>query len=103
MSQSKPNPKQKTKKKERGIFHEKAHQLHPTVVVEEKTATEQSEEKAPVIVEEKDDTPTGNGPTYVDPTKGDHPFVPPVDQGGGGNNADDLIGDGDRPGEGIHF
>ena len=28
MSQSKPNPKQKTKKKERGIFHEKAHQLH---------------------------------------------------------------------------
>ena len=76
---------------------------HPTVVVEEKTATEQSEEKAPVIVEEKDDTPTGNGPTYVDPTKGDHPFVPPVAQGGGGNTADDLIGDGDRPGEGIHF
>ena len=67
-------------------------------------------EKAPTevpsdneAINEKDDTPTGNGPTYVDPTKGDHPFVPPVDQGGGGNNADDLIGDGDRPGEGIHF
>ena len=76
---------------------------HPTVVVEEKTTTEQPEEKAPIIVDEKDDTPTGNGPTYVDPTKGDHPFVPPVDLGGGGDNADDLIGDGDRPGEGIHF
>ena len=76
---------------------------HPTVVVEEKTTTEQPEEKAPVIVEEQDDTPTGNGPTYVDPTKGDHPFVPPVDQGGTVYNSDDLVGDGDKAGEGIHF
>lgn len=76
---------------------------HPPVVVEEKTVTKQPEEKPAVVDEENDDKPSGNGPTYVDPTKGDHPFVPPVDQDGTVYNSDDLVGDGDKAGEGIHF
>ena len=89
--------------KERKEEEQKEQEKHPVVVVEEKTTTETSEEKPPVIVEEKDITPSGNEPIYIDPTQGEHPLViidngPPTEY-----NVDDFIGDGDRPGEGIHF
>lgn len=88
--------------KERKEEEQKEQEKHPVVVVEEKTTTETPEEKPPVIVEEKDITPSGNEPVYVDPTKGEHPFVPPIDLGGIVEDADDFIGK-DKPGEGIHF
>ena len=89
--------------KERKEEEQKEQEKHPAVVVEEKTTTETPEEKPPVIVEEKDIIPSGNEPIYIDPTQGEHPLViidngPPTEY-----NVDDFIGDGDRPGEGIHF
>lgn len=89
--------------KERKEEEQKEQEKHPAVVVEEKTTTETPEEKPPVIVEEKDITPSGNEPTYVDPTKGEHPFE--IEDNGTPTeyNVDDHLVDGERPGEGIHF
>ena len=89
--------------KERKEEEQKEQEKHPAVVVEEKTTTETPEEKPPVIVEEKDITPSGNEPTYVDPTKGEHPFEIEGNGTPTEYNVDDHLVDGERPGEGIHF